>query len=255
MQFFDYYEKLFGDRWPALLESLKGEGRAVELKFGDGLEPYFLDEASVFAAKSLGVEPGMEVLDMCAAPGGKSLVIASMLKGAGSLMCNDRSPDRRLRLQHVLDNSLPPEWRAVVNVSGYDGMKFGLHRRESFDRILLDAPCSSDRHVLASPVHLEAWSAKRVKRLSVEQGGLLASAIDALRPGGVLVYGTCALSPLENDGVVGRILKKRPQAQIAEIEDAPEGADHTEFGVHILPDRTGGAGPIYCAKIRKLGTP
>jgi 16S rRNA C967 or C1407 C5-methylase (RsmB/RsmF family) len=255
MEFFDYYEKLFGGRWPALLESLKGEGRATELKFGEGLEPYFLDEASVFAALALEVGQGMDVLDMCAAPGGKSLIIASMLKGSGSLQCNDRSPDRRVRLQHVLENSLPVEWRGNVKISGYDGVKFGLHRKECFDRILLDAPCSSDRHVLGSPAHLEVWSVKRIKRLSVEQGGLLASAIDALRPGGILVYGTCALSPMENDGVVERILKKRPQAQVVEIADIPEGADRTELGVHILPDRTGGAGPIYCAKIRKLDAP
>jgi len=255
MQFFDYYEKLFGDRWPVLLESLKGEGRAMELKFGDGLEPYFLDEASVFAAKALGVEQGMDVLDMCAAPGGKSLVLASLLRGSGSLQCNDRSPERRIRLQHVLENSLPAEWRGNIKVSGYDGVKFGLHKKECFDRILLDAPCSSDRHVLGSPAHLEVWSEKRVKRLSVEQGSLLASAIDALKPGGVLVYGTCALSPLENDGVVGRILKKRPQAKVVEIAVIPDGADRTELGVHILPDRTAGSGPIYCAKICKLGTP
>lgn len=255
MEFFDYYEQLFGDRWPVLLESLKGESCFETLQFGEGLEPYYLDKASVFAAKALGVEPGMDVLDMCAAPGGKSLIIASMLQGQGSLQCNDRSPDRRERLKHVLENSLPKDWRSNISVSGYDGVKFGLHRKESFDRILLDAPCSSDRHVLNAPAHLEVWSAKRIKRLSVEQGSLLASAIDALRPGGTLVYGTCALSPLENDGVVSRILKKRPEACAVEISDIPEGADRTDFGVHILPDRTNGSGPIYCAKIQKKPRP
>ena len=255
MEFFDYYEKLFGERWPALLEALKGESRFETLQFGQGLEPYYLDQASVFAARVLEVDPGMDVLDMCAAPGGKSLVIASMLQGTGSLQCNDRSPDRRARLEHVLENSLPTEWRSVIKVTGYDGVKFGLHKKESFDRILLDAPCSSDRHVLNSPAHLEVWSAKRIKRLSVEQGSLLASAIDALRPGGILVYGTCALSPLENDGVVSRILKKRPEAKALEIRDIPQGADRTEWGVHILPDATHGSGPIYCAKIQKALRP
>ena len=252
MEFFDYYEKLFGDRWSALLESLKGEGRAVELRFGDGLEPYYLDEASVFAAKALDVLPGDEVLDMCAAPGGKTLVIASLLKGKGSLQSNDRSPERRLRLQHVIENSLPETWRGIIKVTGYDGMKFGLHKKECFDKILLDAPCSSDRHVLNSPSHLEVWSAKRVKRLSVEQGALLASAVDALKPGGTVVYGTCALSPMENDDVVKKILKKRPSMKMVEIGDLLPGADRTEFGVHILPDRSEGRGPIYCAKLVKM---
>lgn len=251
MEFFDYFSNLFGDRWPALLEALKGEGRATELRFGESLEPYFLDEASVFAARALNVEPGDDVLDMCAAPGGKTLVIASMLKGEGSLQSNDRSPDRRERLKHVIENSLPESWRDIIKVTGYDGMKFGLHKKECFDKILLDAPCSSDRHVLNSPSHLEVWSAKRVKRLSVEQGALLASAVDALKPGGTVVYGTCALSPLENDDVVRKILKKRPAMHVEEIPDLLEGADRTEFGVHILPDRSEGRGPIYCAKLVK----
>lgn len=251
MEFFDYYEKLFGDRWPNLLEALKGEGKATELLFGENLEPYYLDEASVFAAKALGVEPGDDVLDMCAAPGGKTLVIASMLKGAGSLQSNDRSPDRRLRLSRVIEQSLPEDWGKIIHVSGYDGMKFGLHKKECFDKILLDAPCSSDRHVLNSPEHLKVWSAKRVKRLSVEQGALLASAVDALKPGGTVVYGTCALSPMENDDVVRKILKKRPSMEFVPIEDLLPGADRTEFGVHILPDRSEGRGPIYCAKLMK----
>jgi 16S rRNA C967 or C1407 C5-methylase (RsmB/RsmF family) len=178
-------------------------------------------------------------------------VIASQLKGEGSLQSNDRSPDRRLRLQRVIENSLPESWRAVIKVTGYDGMKFGLHKKECFDKILLDAPCSSDRHVLNSPAHLEVWSAKRVKRLSVEQGALLASAVDALKPGGTVVYGTCALSPMENDDVVKKILKKRPAMRFEKIEELLPGADRTEFGVHILPDRSNGRGPIYCAKLVK----
>ncbi|MCF0214882.1 MAG: RNA methyltransferase [Fibrobacteraceae bacterium] len=251
MEFFDYYESLFGERWASLLESLKGDGLAVKLQFGDNLEPYYLDEASVFAAEALQVEPGMDVLDMCAAPGGKSLVLASMLKGEGSLQSNDRSPDRRLRLGRVLENSLPEDWRRIIKVTGFDGMRFGLHRKECYDRILIDAPCSSDRHVLASPTHLAEWSSKRVKRLSVEQGALLASAVDALKPGGQLVYGTCALSPLENDRVVEKILKKRPAMELVEIPNLLAGADRTEYGVHILPDRSQGRGPIYCAKMKK----
>ena len=251
MEFFDYFSNLFGDRWPTLLESLKGEGKAMKLRFGEGLEPYFLDEASVFAAESLGIVPGDCVLDMCAAPGGKSLVLASKLKGDGSLQSNDRSPDRRLRLSHVLENSLPAEWRQIVSVTGYDGVKFGMHRKETYDRILLDAPCSSDRHVLNSPEHLKVWSAKRVKRLAVEQGSLLASAVDALKPGGTVVYSTCALSPLENDDVVKKILKKRPSMRLQTIAEIPAGADRTECGVHILPDRAEGRGPIYCARLVK----
>ena len=118
MEFFDYFSQLYGERWPRLLEALKGEGRAMELRFGDNLEPYYLDEASYFAASVLDARPGMDVLDMCAAPGGKSLVIASMLQGQGSLQSNDRSPDRRARLAHVLENTLPAAWLEIIKVTG-----------------------------------------------------------------------------------------------------------------------------------------
>ena len=74
---------------------------------------------------------------------------------------------------------------------------------------------------------------------------------DALKPGGTLVYGTCALSPMENDDVVKRILKKRPAMRVEPLESLPEGADRTECGVHILPDRCNGCGPIYCARLVK----
>lgn len=252
-EFNDFYCKHYGDRWPLLLESLFKESHPIELRFSNSLQPYFLDEASQFAAKCLDVEPGMSVLDMCAAPGGKSLVIASVLAGQGSLQCNDRSSDRRIRLQHVLENTLPVEWLSNIKVTGYDGSRFGLYCKGQFDRILLDAPCSSERHVVQSPKHLEQWSLSRTKRLSVEQGSLLASAVDALAPGGLLVYSTCALSPFENDAVVQKILKKRKESiRLVNISPWIEGAEQTPFGVHILPDRSEGRGPIYCAKLEKV---
>ncbi|HHX15158.1 MAG TPA: RsmB/NOP family class I SAM-dependent RNA methyltransferase [Fibrobacter sp.] len=251
--FFDFYSRHYGDRWPLLLEAFLEKTNSIKLQFSDSLEPYFLDEASQFAAQCLEVEPGMSVLDMCAAPGGKSLVLASTLAGEGTLQCNDRSPERRIRLQHALENTLPADWRSIIKVTGYDASRFGLHCKESYDRILLDAPCSSERHVVQSPKHLAQWSEKRTKRLSIEQGSLLASAVDALSVGGVVVYSTCALSPLENDAVVQKIMKKRKgKIRLMEISLGFEGAERTEFGVHILPDRCKGRGPIFCAKLEKI---
>lgn len=212
-----------------------------------------MDEASCFAARSLGVEPGMDVLDMCAAPGGKTLVLAGCLAGKGSLQSNDRSPDRRLRLLHNVENTLPEEFARIVKVSGYDGVRFGMYRKESFDRILLDAPCSSERHVIESERYLEEWSPKRISHIAVTQGALLASAVDALKPGGQMIYSTCALTRMENDDVVRKILKKR-KGKVRVVELSPEisGTDVTEFGLQLLPDRCGGRGPIYCAKLEKL---
>lgn len=250
--FFEYFLDYFGDRWEALSKALCGESVYTAISY-PGKTPYFLDEASVFAAKSLGVEPGMDVLDMCAAPGGKTLVLAEALQGKGSLQANDRSPDRRVRLSHVLENTLPDELRQAVKVTGYDGSRFGMFRRECFDRILLDAPCSSERHVMESEKYLSEWSPKRISRIAVEQGSLLASAVDALRPGGQMIYSTCALTRMENDDVVRKILKKRAgKVRVLELLPQIPGTEKTEFGLHMLPDLCGGRGPIFCARLEKL---
>ena len=108
--FFAFFSEYFGERWNALLPALRGEAVYETIQYPEK-EPYYLDEASAFAARSLGVEPGMDVLDMCAAPGGKTLILAGALQGKGSLQSNDRSPDRRQRLSHVLENTLPEEYR------------------------------------------------------------------------------------------------------------------------------------------------
>ncbi len=253
--FFEYFEEKFGTRWAALSQAMLGENCPKKLEFEGASAPYFLDEASWFAAVSLGVKPGMNVLDMCAAPGGKTLILAAALAGEGSLQSNDRSPDRRERLRRVIEVSLPPAYSKIVTISGYAGERFGRFRRESFDRILVDAPCSSERHVMESPEHLAIWNPKRIKRLAIEQGALLASAVDALRVGGELIYSTCALADEENDAVVSKIFKKRAGClEMIHLEPEFEGTERTEFGLQMLPDRCAGRGPIYCAKLKKINS-
>jgi 16S rRNA C967 or C1407 C5-methylase (RsmB/RsmF family) len=251
--FDEYYKAIFGSRWPGLLNALQGEAHYETLRFGD-CEPYFLDGASLWAARALRPTPGSKVLDMCAAPGGKSLALAAALAGHGSLLCNELSEPRRARLRRVLDTALPPEWRRAVSVGGRDASRFGMREPASYDFVLLDAPCSSERHLLESARHMEEWTPGRSKNLSKRQVGLIASATDALAPGGTLVYSTCALNPQENDGVVRTLLKKRKEmrAQPLDAHEAPPGADRTEFGIHILPDRCEGMGPIYYARMEKL---
>lgn len=250
--FFAFYSEYFSDRWESLLAALR-ESPAYETIEHPGKEPYYLDKASSFAARALNVEPGMNVLDMCAAPGGKTLILAAALQGSGCLQSNDRSPERRKRLSHVIENTLPDSWRANIRISGYDAARFGLYRKNEFDRILLDAPCSSERHVMESEKHLAEWSPKRISHIAVAQGSLLASAVDALKPGGQMIYSTCALSRMENDDVVRKILKKRKgKVRVLKIRPEIPGTDETEFGLQMLPDRCAGAGPIFCAKLEKL---
>lgn len=220
-----------------------------------GLLPYYLmDAASVAAARALEVRPGQRVLDMCAAPGGKTLILAEALGDTGRLIANERSLTRRKRLERVIEEYLPASVRAQIKVTGHDATKWGLHEKDVYDRILLDAPCSSERHVLHDPTELAKWSWARTKRLAVQQHAMLASAVDAARSGGRIVYSTCALSPLENDGVISRLMKKRGD-RVRIIRPETPGtalAERTEHGFQILPDRSGGWGPIYFAVIEKL---
>lgn len=259
-----YYRNLYGERWeddslrpgdrPAgLRQSLVEE--AAPAAFAEGLrEPYFLDAASVLAARSLRVPAGGTVLDACAAPGGKSLVIAAALPEGTRLLANELSAERRRRLAAVLDRYLPEEKRARVTVSGFDAAAQGGRKSEGgrFAAILLDAPCSSERHVIADPLALGRWTPARPRFLARRQWALLSSAFFLLKPGGSLVYVTCALSEEENDGVAGRLLEK-PGARL-DPPDFAEG-EAVRFGRIILPDRCGGMGPMYVARFYKEESP
>jgi len=251
-EFDERFSGLFGSRWPALRASLLNTGDAVD--FVEGLvTPYRLDSASVAAARALRLPESGEILDACAAPGGKSLVIASSMVPGTRLLANELSSDRRRRLSDVLDRHLPPDKRGTVTVSGFDAAAAGgrVSERGRFSAILLDAPCSSERHVLKDAAALAEWTPARIKFLSRRQWSLLSSAFLLLAPGGSLVYATCALSPEENDGPMRRLFDKYcADAEPDELPDS-EGAERTEFGIHYLPDRTAGAGPLYVARVRK----
>jgi 16S rRNA (cytosine1407-C5)-methyltransferase len=209
-----------------------------------------MDAASVLAARSLRIPAGGIILDACAAPGGKTLVIAAAMPEGLRLLANELSGDRRRRLAAVLDRYLPEEKRARITVSGFDAAALGGRAGEKgrFGAILLDVPCSSERHVIACPAALARWTPARPRFLARRQWALLSSAFLLLKPGGSLVYVTCALSEEENDGVAGRLLEK-PGA----ILDRPEFAEGeaTRFGRIILPDRCGGMGPMYVARFYK----
>ena len=250
--FENYYRAIYAERWPFLRESLLA--KAEPFPYSEGLlKPYMMDLASVIAAESLRVE-GNLILDACAAPGGKSLVLCSRMSVEAGLVSNELSKDRRRRLFAVLDEYLDSEKRKRVKVSGYDAAKLGGRKSANsyFDAILLDAPCSSERHVINDKTALAKWTPGRPRFLSQRQWSLLSSAFLMLKPGGSLVYATCAISPEENDGVAERLLKKY-QAQVN--LDPPQfiEGERTLYGRIIMPDQCNGMGPMYVARFRKLG--
>ena len=248
-QFEDYYQAIWADRWPSLRAALLEQRQPAA--FSDGLEkPYYMDEASILTASLLPLHEGCRVLDMCAAPGGKTLVLASRLAGRGSIVANDRSRDRKARLDRVLDEHLGPGLRKSVKSTCRDASKWGLYEKEAYDSILLDAPCSSERHVISSPGHLSIWSPRRPRRLAIEQYALLSSAFMALREGGYLLYSTCSVNPGEDEEVIARLFKKR-EGLVEEAEVNAEGAQKCPFGYIVLPDMAAGRGPMYYCLLRK----
>jgi 16S rRNA C967 or C1407 C5-methylase (RsmB/RsmF family) len=244
------YQEIFQERWPALKEALLKERKPIA--FEDGLTaPYYLDEASIITAKLLDVQKNDLVLDMCAAPGGKTLVLSSQLEGTGSLTANDRSATRRSRLKNVIDSHIPQEWKPTIAVTGHDASKWGLYEQNRYDRILLDAPCSSERHVLCDPTALQQWTPSRPKHLAIQQFAMLAAALEAVKVGGYILYSTCALIPQEDELVIEKLFSKREgRFEIVPIE-APYSEKRT-YGSCILPDSSEGKGPLYFCLIRRI---
>ena len=256
--FRERYALLFGERWQALEAALAAQGDSVafcagQLAGGESTAPYYMDSASIFAACALELPLEGRVLDACAAPGGKSLVLASHLASGSSLVSNELSSDRRRRLRAVLDAHLSPEQRARVIPTGRDASQLCRSMPEAFDAILLDVPCSSERHVLADPAALAEWRPARIRNLAVRQWALLSSALIMLKVGGCLVYSTCALSSEENDAVVARAASRFGEALVFDrpAYPGPGEAEDTRYGIVILPDRAGGAGPMYVCRMRK----
>jgi 16S rRNA (cytosine1407-C5)-methyltransferase len=260
-----YYRAIWGERWAVLRAALCAErpryaySRALK-------KPYRLDRASALAACELplaasGAPP--LILDACAAPGGKTLVLAGRMGGGAHLVANELSPERRRRLSGVLDEHLAEDARRQVRVSGFDAAALAgkKNERARFDAILLDAPCSSERHVLACATQLGRWSPARPAALARRQWALLSAAFLLVKAGGTILYVTCALNPAENDGVVARLLEKYGAAAKIEactftgggwLEPSPPAGEPTATGRLILPDVCNGMGPLFAAKIRKV---
>jgi len=254
--FESYYCGLFGSRWQALRASLLESPNQVAWQKKMG-KPYFLDQGSVEAALALPPCVSGKVLDMCAAPGGKTLILAGNLDEESVLTANEISRERKNRLVSVLDQHLEPEIRKQVTVTCRDASRWSRFEQNAYDRILLDAPCSSERHVLSSPAYLAEWSPARIRNLAARQWALLSGAFLVLKEGGYIVYSTCALSMQENDGVVDRLLKKYPTALIRDPLEMLQAAsinsksERTAYGRHVLPDTSSLSGPLFYALIQK----
>lgn len=160
---------------------------------------YYIQEPSaMLVADALPIEPDDFVLDMCAAPGGKSCEIASRLTGEGILIANDIEASRACILSENierfgLDNTI------VTNV---DPMRFTKQFQEAFDKIVLDAPCSGEGMFRKLEQAIDTWSEEKVLECAHIQKNLLKGAYDMLKQGGMVIYSTCTYSYEENEAMV-----------------------------------------------------
>ncbi|MBI5416188.1 MAG: RsmB/NOP family class I SAM-dependent RNA methyltransferase [Candidatus Omnitrophica bacterium] len=159
--------------------------------------------SSMLPVLALAPQPGERILDMCAAPGSKTTQIAALMENTGEIVAVEAVRGRYYRLKSVLAQT------GVTNVS----LKFTDARRfrspQLFDRILFDAPCSSEgRFKTDDPETYAYWSPRKIKEMVRKQRGLLLHASRLLKPGGVLVYSTCTFAPEENEGVIDWLMRK-----------------------------------------------
>ena len=248
-----FYGELYSERWPELRQALMASAGHCGLSTGL-IKPYFLDHASLMPVEALELKGAGAILDLCAAPGGKALAIAGRMDPDAALIANDRSANRRGRLKKVLQEHLPPETLCRVTVSGHDASRWGLYEQECYDRVLADVPCSSERHVLQNPKYLVNWTPARTRHLAIQAYAILAAGFTALKPGGRLVYSTCALSHAENDEVAAKLLTRHSTTcrLLPATESSTPPGEATGCGRIILPDNAGGQGPIYWAVFTKV---
>ena len=221
---------------------------------------YPLDLASLYPAHLLinlskKLHPESTIGDLCSAPGGKALYYLFHTQSSPTcsfhFFANEFSNARRTRLKNNFTHYLPPFLNQALKVTPFDAKNWCTKEKEIFDLILLDAPCSSERHYLQNLKMMEEWAPSRSKRLSQEQFSLLCSALILLKPGGHLIYSTCSISPLENDMIIEKLVAKRSnEIEIVGIDILDSSMERSKWGATILPDSSQ-FGPIYFSHIIK----
>lgn len=297
--FLERMKEMLGEEYPAFLESLDGEEyRALHVNmrkadaeefqrkapfvlravawadggfyYGPSDQPgrhplhaagvYYIQEPSAMAPVSfLEAQPGERVLDLCAAPGGKTVQIADAMKGKGILVSNEIHPARA----RILSENV--ERMGVTNaiVTNETPERLAGEFPAYFDRILVDAPCSGEGMFRKNDAACGEWSPENVDMCAARQDEILSRAAGMLRPSGRLVYSTCTFAPQEDEGTVSRFLRLHPEFSICKVK-RPEGftcgngkwtadpAPGIEHTLRLMPHRLQGEGH-YLAVLEKRG--
>ena len=207
---------------------------------------YLQEPSAMIPAAVLNAQPGEHILDLCAAPGGKTTQNALRMAGQGMIVCNEPIGDRARILSRNVERM--GVTNAIV-VSAWPE-KLADVWPEAFDAIQCDAPCSGEGMFRRHPETRDEWNPESPAGCAKRQGDILDSAAVMLRPGGRMVYSTCTLNKIENEGVVEAFLLRHPDFELMPFElpglSAPQGM------LTIYPHRIKGEGH-FVALLRRKG--
>jgi NOL1/NOP2/sun family putative RNA methylase len=176
---------------------------------------YYIQEPSAMSAAALlAPKPGMRVLDLCAAPGGKSTQLATYLGDSGLLVSNEINTQR----SRILSQNIERMGIKNAIVTNEDSFVLASHFPGFFNAIQVDAPCSGEGMFRKLPEAIEQWSMENVAICAARQKEILDNAAVMLKPGGVIVYSTCTFSREENEDVIEYFLEKHPDFTLEEME-------------------------------------
>ena len=176
---------------------------------------YYIQEPSAMSAAALlAPKPGMRVLDLCAAPGGKSTQLATYLGDSGLLVSNEINTQR----SRILSQNIERMGIKNAIVTNEDSFVLASHFPGFFNAIQVDAPCSGEGMFRKLPEAIEQWSMENVAICAERQKEILDNAAVMLKPGGTIVYSTCTFSKEENEDVIEYFLERHPDFTLEEME-------------------------------------
>lgn len=209
------------------------------------------DESSMLPVQALQVERGMRVLDMCSAPGGKTTQIAEKMNDEGDVLAHDLHPHK---MKLIAENANRLGLTSIETKAGDSRKLTQVYPPQSFDRILVDAPCSGLGVIRRKPEIKYTKTKDDFTKLAAIQLELLETASELIKPGGIIVYSTCTIERTENEDVVNSFLKRHPAMELFPLTSLPffEKQSLQEDMLHVLPQDFGGDGFFVAAFQRKL---
>jgi 16S rRNA (cytosine967-C5)-methyltransferase len=213
--------------------------------------------AAMLVARALSPEPGQDVLDLCAAPGGKSTHLAALMGDSGTVVAVEANPRRARALEETARRMRAGSVRVEVGDARLP------RTGESYDRVLADPPCSGLGTLQARPDLRWRASPAAIEQMRTDQFRILDCGARALRPEGVLVYSTCTISPTENERLIAAFLEDHPDFQLDDLaaempdfafrqgaEGHPAGLPDGGSALMTLPHRHDTAG-FFIARLRR----